>query len=355
MSSLMEEAIVDARALKEAALKNAENVVLEKYSTEVKSALDTLLEQELEPDPAMAPASDEADMGFTDGIPYGFEDEEIDGPADEEIIEIDFDAIKARLKGDGDPDDLTDALGLADELGPDDEGLDMGGDEEIDMGDDEEIDMGDDEADDEEIDLSEDMLSGLIEELVLDMTPRPNGWSSLSSAENSVEQANNDAMASAQAAHRKDDEEEEEDEATAPDVVDDSALFESKNFQLTNINKELHALVKESKNQLTKLILENAKLVYQNKALSSASLNERQRIKIVEAVQSANSVEEAKVIYETFQNSVSSPRRKSRRPETLREAVQRPTSLLMSSRENNKAKSDPKMGRMLRLAGLTKK
>ena len=81
----------------------------------------------------------------------------------------------------------------------------------------------------------------------------------------------------------------------------------------------------------------------------------RQRVKIVEAVQSANSVEEAKVIYETFQNSVSSPRRKSRRPETLREAVQRPTSLLMSSRESNKAKSDPKMGRMLRLAGLTKK
>ena len=40
MSSLLEEAIVDARALKEAALKNAENVVLEKYSGEIKKALD---------------------------------------------------------------------------------------------------------------------------------------------------------------------------------------------------------------------------------------------------------------------------------------------------------------------------
>jgi hypothetical protein len=46
MSSLLEEAIVDARALKEAALKNAENIVLEKYSGEVRKALDTLLEQE---------------------------------------------------------------------------------------------------------------------------------------------------------------------------------------------------------------------------------------------------------------------------------------------------------------------
>ena len=349
MSSLMEEAIVDARALKEAALKNAENVVLEKYSTEVKSALSTLLEQEMEPmpEPMLEPAEDEVDMGFVDEVPYAFQDEEINGPAEEEIVEIDFDALKARL-GDEEVEggDLNDALEMADEFAPD----------ELDFSEPEledelpaDLDLGSDE---EEIDLSEDMLSGLIEELVLDMTPRPNGWSSVGGAENSVEQANNDAMASAKDAHS---EEDEEDEEVASDVVDDSALFESKNSQLTNINKELHALVKESKNQLTKLILENAKLVYQNKALNSASLNERQRVKIVEAVQSANSVEEAKVIYETFQNSVSSPRRKSRRPETLREAVQRPTSLLMSSRESNKAKSDPKMGRMLRLAGLTKK
>ena len=46
MSSLLEEAIVDAKALKEAALKNAEDAVLEKYSGEVKRALDTLLEQD---------------------------------------------------------------------------------------------------------------------------------------------------------------------------------------------------------------------------------------------------------------------------------------------------------------------
>ena len=334
MSSLMEEAIVDARALKEAALKNAENVVLEKYSTEVKSALSTLLEQEMEPmpEPMLEPAEDEVDMGFVDEVPYAFQDEEIDGPAEVE------------------GDDLNDALEMADEFAPDELDLEPEEGDEL-APDDEGLDLGDGDGE-EEIDLSEDMLSGLIEELVLDMTPRPNGWSSVGGAENSVEQANNDAMASAKDAHS---EEDEEDEEVASDVVDDSALFESKNSELTNINKELHALVKESKNQLTKLILENAKLVYQNKALNSASLNERQRVKIVEAVQSANSVEEAKVIYETFQNSVSSPRRKSRRPETLREAVQRPTSLLMSSRESNKAKSDPKMGRMLRLAGLTKK
>ena len=46
MSSLLEKAIVDATALKEAALKNAENLVIEKYSQEIKDAMNALLEQE---------------------------------------------------------------------------------------------------------------------------------------------------------------------------------------------------------------------------------------------------------------------------------------------------------------------
>jgi hypothetical protein len=110
----------------------------------------------------------------------------------------------------------------------------------------------------------------------------------------------------------------------------------------------------EAKNQLTKLNLQNAKLVYQNKALSSASLNERQKNNLVEAVQSANSVEEAQVLFETIQNAVGIAVSKSQRPQTLREAVTRPTSLLINSKKNNTVAKDPHMDRMLRLAGLNK-
>ncbi len=59
MSSLLEAAIVDAKALKEAALKNAETLLVEKYAQEVKNTMDTLLEQENPlglPDGAMDPA-----------------------------------------------------------------------------------------------------------------------------------------------------------------------------------------------------------------------------------------------------------------------------------------------------------
>ena len=186
------------------------------------------------------------------------------------------------------------------------------------------------------------------------MVARPQGWSSVNSADNSVEQANNDAMAAAQAAHLKEEDEEELEEETAPDVVSDAALYESKITELIESNKELRALIVEAKDQLTKLNLENAKLVYQNKALNSTSLNERQKTQVVEAVQSVNSVEEARMIFETIQNAVGSTPDQRMRPQTLREAVQRPTSLLINSKRDNKATIDPNMGRMLRLAGLTK-
>ena len=79
MSSLLEEAIVDAKALKEAALKNAETAVLEKYSGEVKKALDTLLEQDefgFEEENSVDPGLTE----FIDEVPYAFQNEEIDAP-----------------------------------------------------------------------------------------------------------------------------------------------------------------------------------------------------------------------------------------------------------------------------------
>ena len=63
MSSLLEQAIVDAKALKEAAMKNAEATIIDKYSEEVKSTLNQLLEQdELEAALGMtseAPAAEE--------------------------------------------------------------------------------------------------------------------------------------------------------------------------------------------------------------------------------------------------------------------------------------------------------
>ena len=386
MSSLLEEAIVDAKALKAAALKNAETAVLEKYSSEVKTALSTLLEQEMD-----APM-DDLDLGmddlgdegaeleedvsdeFIDEVPYSFQGEELDAPAPDEIVEIDFDQLKARIDEEDEVvegDDMIDATALADEVAldegsgylgiktPAEAGLEGEPSSQADIAQDTKMSDEDiekaavEEGADEDIAITEEMLSDLIEELTVDMTPRPQGWSSVNSADNSIEQANNDAMGAAQDAHLEE-EEKIEKVSTAPDVVSDAELNESKIREYRKSTKELKALLVEAKNQLSELNLANAKLVYQNKALNSASLNERQKNKIVEAVQSAKSVEQANMIFETIQNAVGTKAEYSRRPQTLREAVTRPTSLLISNERSNKATKDPNMDRMLRLAGLNK-
>ena len=46
MSSMLDQAILDAQSLREAALKNAESAVVEKYSDEVRERVEKLLEQE---------------------------------------------------------------------------------------------------------------------------------------------------------------------------------------------------------------------------------------------------------------------------------------------------------------------
>tara|TARA_R110000823_G_scaffold166870_1_gene298853 strand:+ start:404 stop:1489 length:1086 start_codon:yes stop_codon:yes gene_type:complete len=360
MSSLLEEAIVDARALKEAALKNAENVVLEKYSGEIKKALDTLLEQDELGLGAEEEVDDTLDE-FVEEVPYAFQNEELGEVDADEIVEIDFDALISRI----DDDEANGIEPTVDELQSSEEvAMEMGdpdGEMEAASAEEDAAELGaapveplQEEEEEEDLPLSEEFLSELVEELVVDMVARPQGWSSVNSADNSVEQANNDAMAAAQAAHLKEEDEEELEEETASDVVSDAALNESKITELIESNKELRALIVEAKDQLTKLNLENAKLVYQNKALNSTSLNERQKTQVVEAVQSVNSVEEARMIFETIQNAVGSTPDQRMRPQTLREAVQRPTSLLINSKRDNKATIDPNMGRMLRLAGLTK-
>ena len=107
MSNLLERAIIDAKALKEAALKNAEQLVIEKYSQEVKQAVSQLLEVEEdaamadlfggEPDPGMA------DLDLAPELAEEDAEEEIDADSvvadipdafmtgDDEIIRIKLD------------------------------------------------------------------------------------------------------------------------------------------------------------------------------------------------------------------------------------------------------------------------
>lgn len=113
MSSLLEQAIVDAKALKEAAMKNAEATIIDKYSEEVKSTLNQLLEQdELEallggedaPSPdAEATMDEEVEKDeIAEGVPDAFTEDvaELGGvnEGDDAQVTIDFAELAEALK-----------------------------------------------------------------------------------------------------------------------------------------------------------------------------------------------------------------------------------------------------------------
>ena len=106
-------------------------------------------------------------------------------------------------------------------------------------------------------------------------------------------------------------------------------------------------------------LLSNAKLLYQNRTLGDASLNERQKSKIVEAIANAESPKEAKRLHETLRATVGSTPNSNKGPQSLSESVNRRSNLssMLNSRQNineSKQSADPFMEKMQKLAGIKK-
>jgi hypothetical protein len=102
MSNLLEQAIIDAAALKEVAIKNAEAALIEKYSKEFKDSVEKLLEQEEIPqlDASAAPIADPMAQTATTAKPEAIKNVPssfLEGD-DEELITIDFDQIKKEVE-----------------------------------------------------------------------------------------------------------------------------------------------------------------------------------------------------------------------------------------------------------------
>ena len=106
--------------------------------------------------------------------------------------------------------------------------------------------------------------------------------------------------------------------------------------------------------RLAEVNLSNAKLLYTNRILNNASLNERQKNEIVESITGAGSVDEAKTIFETLQNTMlSSQTSKKSAPNTLSEAVKKSVSPFASRKAiATPRQTDSFSERMRKLAGI---
>ena len=118
MSTMLEQAIVDAKALREAAVKSAEAAIVEKYNDEVKDAITKLLEQDeefgfdLEEDP-LASETGAIETTAMEQVPMAHLADE------EDIVIVDLDDIIAAADAEDEelPEPSLDREELADEVG----------------------------------------------------------------------------------------------------------------------------------------------------------------------------------------------------------------------------------------------
>jgi predicted nuclease with TOPRIM domain len=138
-----------------------------------------------------------------------------------------------------------------------------------------------------------------------------------------------------------------EEELEALKQAQEALVFENKKLKQTLTNYQ--EVVGSLKENVQDVNLSNARLLYTNRTLGNTSLNERQKQRIVEAISKAGSVEEARTIHETLQSTVASAPKS--RPQSLSEAINRPTSIIRASRKEE-PKADPFTTRMRKLAGI---
>ena len=405
MSSMLEQAIVDATALREAALKNAEQAIIEKYAPQIKDAVESLLEgndtgigvgsyvrhlesnqigrvHAIDEDGVQVEGRDgkaflaemdqleeaemlhEEEMGGMGSVatsagisapiasapqsavdPSSQAELSMEFDFDPSDFQIDLNQVKAQAVADPmsageEPESTEDLLG---DLGAEESGDDLLadlGDEEISLQ--EMIDMVSEiltEEDEEEEIAEEEVIE---EELTVDVSEQKHGWNTTHETARTYDQDKS-------LAQMEDSKWKEENEALVKRVAELQESLEG----TTNDAHKLLGVVEQLKNKLDEALVSNARLVYSNKTLSDASLNERQKSKIVEAIAKATSAEEAKVLHETLTATVGSSSKSG--PQSLSESVNRRSNLsaiMPRRKENVVTESMSFADRMKKLAGI---
>ncbi len=328
MSNMLEQAIIDAQSLREAAMKNAESEIVEKYSDEVRQAVSKLLEQEEELDLGLdlEDEVEQVDSTAMEQVPMAHVS---DGA--EEIVEVDLDDIIAAAQSEDDEEEFElDRSEIADEVG-----IDLGLETETPAN-----------RNDDELALDENELLDLFKELLVVDVPEL-------AVKQSMEEASEDEIEEDEEAIVQDD-----DVALAPvegmdkEDADDLRNEKEKNENLQKENKDLKSLLGSLKGKLEELHAQNARLLFTNRVHENTSLNERQKNKIVEMISNARSVDEARVIFETLQKTMAGISN-SKTPESLSEAVTKRSSVILSNRrDEHVSQQNPTTDRWAILAGL---
>ena len=334
---MLEQAIVDAKALREAALKNAEQAVIEKYAPEIKNAVESLLNEAPEaPAPEPNAPTSNIEVPYA-AVPSENPEQEVEMSFEFEFnpedFQIDLEDLKAKAEEDpassGDqkeqPEETISDLGLAggEEPAPEQPAGEAGGDPLADL------------QLQEIMDLLEEEGEVIEEELTVDVSEQKHG----SFVTDEGTRTHDQELELARMESTKYKEENEE-------LLKKIKELQNENKNFANAVLVLNEKVQES-------ILSNAKLLYSNKTLGDASLNERQKNKIVEAIAQSKTADEAKNLYETLKTTVGSDQKKA--PKSLSESVNRKSNLSAILPRRKQAQQQPAndfASRMQKLAGI---
>ena len=337
---MLEQAIIDAEALREVALKNAESAVIEKYSTQIKEAVEeilintTLTEEEEEDESTVVDQ-----VGFAAGDDGHEHDENCGCPDkdDQEEVTIDLTDLLSQMRDDEEGDDLDvedmqDREKVAEEIISDEEiELDEEILEQIFQEENVEVEAVNSLGETSIVDMVAEIVKELSEEVKVDIAdPLPKaGWSETKPALSQTEKY----------------------QEPLKRAIENVKETTNENKKLKARNKKLNETLNKVHQALTETNTANARLLYTNKVLTNSSLNERQKIKIVEALSKASSVEEVKIIFETLQSAVGTSAN-VKQPQSLSEAVTRNSSTYFPASDSKKEKSSPAAARWKILAGI---
>jgi hypothetical protein len=253
MKDLLKEAIADAKAVRETALANAKLALEEAFTPRLQSMLSAKLAEEMSEEDEEEPAEEEMptegeEMG-DEGMPAEEpveEGEEGEEMPEEEMTEEDMD-----MEGEEEEDDL-DLESIIRELEGDEEPAMEEPKEEDSM------EEGDDMSDDEDEDIN-------IEEIIKSLR--------------------------------------EEDETEEEEMTEE----EEKEMESSEDLEEAYNVIRFLKGKINEVNLLNAKLLYSNKLFRNFTLNEGQKMKVIENFDRAFTLREVKLVYSTLAEGFKMP------------------------------------------------
>jgi len=301
MDKLLQEAIADAKAVRETALANAKIALEEAFTPHLKSMLSKKLQAEM------------------DGDSEDVTDEAVEEDEDEEVTE-EMDSSEIGAADNKDPDAAAaeaDAQGPEEEGAPAEAGMEDENTEETDqpMGENQEAGMEDENAEETDqpmgeseeagMEAEDDDLAEVLRQLEAEMGMDEEDEEMAVAPEEEPAMAPEEEEAPVEPAPADEYDEdidldeiikalseegmEDEDEEAAP--AEEAVAAELEEYKQT---------VQYLKDKLSEVNLLNAKLLYTNKLFRSRNVSEAQKMKVIEQFDRTTSVREVKLVYTTF-------------------------------------------------------